>query len=1079
ARSATTAHFAVRETANSRPHVTLLRANPPRNGTGVSVTVDCDCEIFEKGDVCPHIVAATLTMRATLGVSVSAGATPPRPDWEAAVSEVLRGLSAESNSRRAVSSVAATPRTLLFFSLQERTSGRWGIYLYSLAASRIPADAFGPEGLAPDGEAIARAIKADKLSSSATAVRTFDGARFPHATPSESQAARAILQAQQYGYYSYHTPTGQYEQILPLLVGSVLVYRGTELSPLRQRLEILPEGTVRAALSLKDENSDLRLQPILLRSSESDDAPVETPLDSKNDQFIFKDPPHLLTGKGLLVPLNGVPTAFRTLTDRRGDSGREIIVPAEAREKFFEQYLLPLAERLPITGDAIVWEEDTSVVPVPRLYLTESDGNLRVQLRFAYGDIEVPYDSSLPVATVQRGTSGPGALRRIRRDSDAEHARFTAIGVGGAFGLKRDDQPGTFVLRARVNAVDFLLHHAPRLVAEGCELYGEENLSGVKVNRSRPTLSLGVSSGIDWFDVDAVLKFGDVEAALSDVKKAIQRRERYVKLADGSIGVIPPEWIERFRFLFALGQETENGLRLSATQALLLDQAISDADGDIRADAEFAARREQLRGFEKIDPVPLPKIGLEAHLYPYQKGGYDWLHFLHEYNFGGCLADEMGLGKTLQALAFLLSLKQSSNLQTGPSIIVVPRSLLFNWEREAKRFTPDLRIHIHADGDRRRDAATLTKDCDILLTTYGILLRDIETLRGIRFHYAILDEAQAIKNPLSQTARAARLLSSDHRLTLTGTPVENGTLEMWSQFAFLNPGLLGSMEKFKEEFAGAIERHQDEVAAQTLRRLTGPFLLRRTKDQVAKDLPPRTENLVYSEMEPAQRKLYNQLRDQYRAQLLGMLEEGPDKSAAGGTQMKILEGLLRLRQVCCHPKLVDPEFEGGSAKFTALLETLETLQAEGHKALIFSQFTKMLALLKTELDKREIPYLYLDGKTRDRQGPVDQFQSDTSVPFFLISLKAGGVGLNLTAADYVIHIDPWWNPAVERQATDRAHRIGQDKPVFVYKFVAKDSVEEKILALQERKRNLVDQLISAEGGLFKSLTRNDIDALFS
>jgi non-specific serine/threonine protein kinase len=233
-----------------------------------------------------------------------------------------------------------------------------------------------------------------------------------------------------------------------------------------------------------------------------------------------------------------------------------------------------------------------------------------------------------------------------------------------------------FVLRARVNAVDFLLHHAPRLVAEGCELYGEENLSGVKVNRSRPTLSLGVSSGIDWFDVEAVLKFGDVEAALSDVKKAIRRRERYVKLADGSIGVIPPEWIERFRFLFALGEETENGLRLSATQALLLDQAIADADGDIRADAEFAARREQLRGFEKIAPVPLPETGLEARLYPYQKGGYDWLHFLHEYHFGGCLADEMGLGKTLQALAFLLSLKQrDGDNQSTPSIIVVPRSL--------------------------------------------------------------------------------------------------------------------------------------------------------------------------------------------------------------------------------------------------------------------------------------------------------------------------------------------------------------------------------------------------------------------
>jgi non-specific serine/threonine protein kinase len=357
--------------------------------------------MFERGNVCPHIVAATLAMRASLGVPNSIA--PPRPDWEAAVTEVLRGLSTEASGRRTGSPATTTLRTLLFFSLQERSSGRWGIYLYSLAASRLPADAFGPEGRAPDGEAITRAIKADKLSGSATVVRTFDVARFPHTTPAESQAARAVLQAQQYGYYSYHTPSGQYEQILPLLVGSVLVYRGTELSPLRQRIEVLPEGTAKAALSLKEEKNDLRLVPTLLRYSETEDVPLETALDSKNDQFIFKEPPHLLTGKGLLVPLNGVPAAFRSLADRRGDSSREIVIPAEAREKFFEQYLLPLAERLPITGNAIVWEEDTSVAPVPRLYLTENDGNLKVHLRFAYGDIEVPYDPSLPAATVQRG----------------------------------------------------------------------------------------------------------------------------------------------------------------------------------------------------------------------------------------------------------------------------------------------------------------------------------------------------------------------------------------------------------------------------------------------------------------------------------------------------------------------------------------------------------------------------------------------------------------------------------------------------------------------------------------------------
>jgi non-specific serine/threonine protein kinase len=492
------------------------------------------------------------------------------------------------------------------------------------------------------------------------------------------------------------------------------------------------------------------------------------------------------------------------------------------------------------------------------------------------------------------------------------------------------------------------------------------------------------------------------------------------------------------------------------------------------------ARRERLRQFERITPRPLPESGLTAPLYPYQKAGYDWLHFLHDYGFGGCLADEMGLGKTWQALALLLSLRRGADgarTLEAPDLVVVPRSLLFNWQREASRLTPDLRVRIHADNRRARDIAGLTEDADLILTTYGVLLRDIETLRTTCFHYAILDESQAIKNPLSQTARAARLLRAEHRLVLTGTPVENGAVELWSQFAFLNPGMLGGLERFREEFASAIERHQDVAAAGALRKITSPFLLRRTKDQVAKDLPPRTEHLVTTQMEPAQRKLYDQLRDRYRAQVLGLLDEsGP---TAGGAQMKILEGLLRLRQVCCHPRLVEADYTGGSAKFDVILESLETLRAEGHKALIFSQFTSALALLRDELERREIPYLYLDGRTRDRQTPVDRFQSDSSIPFFLISLKAGGVGLNLTAADYVMHLDPWWNPAVERQASDRAHRIGQDKPVFVYKYVMQDSVEEKILTLQERKRTLVDQLISAEGGLFKSLTRDDIAGLFT
>jgi len=346
---------------------------------------------------------------------------------------------------------------------------------------------------------------------------------------------------------------------------------------------------------------------------------------------------------------------------------------------------------------------------------------------------------------------------------------------------------------------------------------------------------------------------------------------------------------------------------------------------------------------------------------------------------------------------------------------------------------------------------------------------------GYEFGNVILDEAQEIKNPLDETAKAARLLRATHRLTLTGTPVENNTLELWSQFAFLNPGLLGSSDYFRKEFAAPIERQSDEATAQLLRKIVYPFILRRTKDQVARELPPRTERTLECEMEAGQRKLYDETRDYYRALLLKLIDdEGINKS-----RFKVLEGLLRLRQICNHPRLVKATTKLQSAKFELLIETLTTLHAEGHKALVFSQFVKMLKLIEAELKKRKIAYAYLDGSTTNRQTRVDTFQTDASIPFFLISLKAGGVGLNLTAADYVIHVDPWWNPAVEMQATDRTHRIGQDKPVFVYKLITRDSVEEKILELQNRKRQLETQLITTETKFFKSLTPDDITHLFS
>lgn len=744
----------------------------------------------------------------------------------------------------------------------------------------------------------------------------------------------------------------------------------------------------------------------------------------------------------------------------------------EALTTFRERYFAELVKRAPISGNALHWEE-VRAVPVPRLYLSQKgDAPIEAELRFGYDKYELPAHPNAPAEELRLSDEILGGVKIIR-DLEKE-ATYAAIVGEATYGLKRAgaERPGVYTLRARTHPLDFFLKHIPALAAQGFEIYGEESI--LKVNRARPTFSLTISSGIDWFDVKAVVKYGDQEVKFSEIRRALKRGERYVKLADGSVGQIPEEWLERYKHLLGLSEETEEGLRVRDTQLFLLDELLAEADTKAIAE-EFNARRDRLRAFERIEPQPLP-CGFNGELRPYQKAGYDWLHFLHQYGFGGILADDMGLGKTVQTLVFLLSLKQRGAL-SRPALLVVPKSLLVNWQRESARFTPDLRF-LEFTGMTRKKDTSLFDDYDVVITTYGTMLRDIEFLREYRFSYAILDESQAIKNPLAKSSKAARLLQSDHRLCLTGTPVQNNAYELWSQFAFLNPGLLGSLDYFKSEFVNVIEKRDEaaQAALEVLRRLTYPFVLRRTKEMVAQELPPLTERIIFTDLEPAQRKLYQDVREYYRAQLLGLIEEDQD---INDVRFKILEGLLRMRQVCIHPKLVDPSYHGESAKFEALLDTLETLREEGHKALVFSQFVQTLSLLRKEMDARGMVYAYLDGQTENRQAQVDRFQNDPQVPFFLISLKAGGLGLNLTAADYVIHIDPWWNPAVEMQATDRAHRIGQDKPVFVYKFIARETVEEKMLLLQERKRELVEQLVAADESSFKSLTKEDVQLLFS
>ncbi len=1001
------------------------------------IYASCTCPQRNYWMLCRHRVAALLALRAHLLKN-------PPSVWRAVIGKVV-----ETQHQRA----PVVHHAGIVFSVQRNTMTGWTIMPYALSGRYLP-----PEALRTS-ESLAEAIAALNLSGQARPVRSrISRVSYPCASAETVYAVNMTIVANSsapYVYYSFGAdPSAIYDPVLPSLVNQ-LVYIGEQDDPLQYRVRVLTEPAVVEMKVEQGEQGALRVSAHLNAAGE------RIALDPRDTEIFIRKPLWLLVGE-LLLPVADADDAIETLIEHP-----DLLIPPNEQEEFLDRYLLPLAERLPLSGDLLRWEE-IDAAPTPRVYLSESEGTLRAQLRFAYGEYEVQAEKSPPQSIIRR-KPGATTLVRIRRHVEEESACLNDLATT-AYGLKKGADTGWFELRKAVHPLDFLLHRIPLLTQRGFEIFGEDQIKTARVNRNRPQISFRISSGIDWFDLEAVVSFGDLEVPLKEVRRAIRRREKYLKLADGTIGAIPDEWIERYRHLFALGAETEQGVRLSHGHLTLIDQVLADADR-AQTDAEFERRRERLRSFERIQTQPLPR-GFRGELRHYQRAAYDWLHFLNEYGFGGCLADDMGTGKTVCTLAFLQSLEERQ--PDGPaSLIVMPRSLLFNWERESATFTPDLRVYVHHDTDRVDDPA-LFDHYDLVLTTYNTMLRDIQMLRRYRFRYAILDESQAIKNPLAETSKAARLLNAERRLALTGTPVENSALELWSQFAFLNPGLLGNLDYFREEFVTPIEKKQDQETAQFLRKMVYPFILRRTKDQVAPELPPRSERLLETEMEPAQRRLYIRQRDYYRALLLGLI----DNEGINNARMKVLEGLLRLRQICNHPRLVDPGFRGSSGKFELLMETLGVLAAEGHKALIFSQFVQMLTLIREALDARSIRYAYLDGQTRQRQQEVDRFQNDETLPFFLISLKAGGIGLNLTAADYVIHVDPWWNPAVEMQATDRSHRIGQVKPVFVYKLVTRDSVEEKILHLQQRKRDLVEQLITADAGMLKSITREDVEALF-
>ena len=735
-----------------------------------------------------------------------------------------------------------------------------------------------------------------------------------------------------------------------------------------------------------------------------------------------------------------------------------IVIGEDELPAFLESlYAMPRLPEIDLPPDTGLTEIRTPPVPCITILPDPSpwrETHHQIELGFLYGTMRVAGDD----ATATVFDRGALALRHRDLALEAEsRARLASFGVKDEW--IRDRERCLTIPAGRIGA----------LIVELASAGWQVDTEGVPF-RSPGATRAAVRSGIDWFELDAGVLYGDLEVSLHDLIEARRAGETTINLADGSRGLLPLDWLARLGPIAAGSAMVGGAMRYTRLQVGLLDAVLATLP-ETNIDATFEKARDELRAFDKIAPAD-PGSSFVGTLREYQREGLGWLHFLRRFHLGGCLADDMGLGKTVQVLALLDSRRETPDLPRRPSIVIVPRSLVFNWMREAERFTPRLRLLDHT-GVARRAEAIDAESVDLVITTYGTLRRDAAILSAIQFDYAILDEAQAIKNAASASAKAVRLLNADHRLVMTGTPIENRLEELWSLFEFLNPGMLGSASAFATlvRLAGAGDGAGNrDVLARALR----PVILRRTKDQVASDLPARVEHTLSVELEPAQRKFYDGLLGAYRSSVLDRV----DRMGVGKSRMHILEALLRLRQAACHPALADARMtHAPSAKLDALLPALEEVIGQGHKALVFSQFTTFLALVRARLDDAGVTYEYLDGRVRNREARVDRFQNDPACPIFLISLKAGGHGLNLTAADYVYILDPWWNPAVEAQAIDRAHRIGQTRHVIATRLVARDTIEEKILELQASKRALADAILGQDQGVLSQIGRAELELL--
>ncbi|MES3019129.1 MAG: DEAD/DEAH box helicase [Bacteroidota bacterium] len=753
---------------------------------------------------------------------------------------------------------------------------------------------------------------------------------------------------------------------------------------------------------------------------------------------------------------------------------RFISIPKSSEKTYFEKFVGPLIEKHAVYAEGFeIRTEKFDATPVLKLLYVDSE-KPQLQLYFRYGDYIFPAGSDRRISVRTEKKDNDYIFHRIKRSLSWEKNKLNILqelglkSTGSLFLSVFTTDPADLEEDSPFSVINWLNEHHDELETKGFTFEQTDGEKRFVIGKSK--IDLEIRENNDWFDIHAVVHFGPYQIPFIDLKNHIINKIREFKLPSGEIAVIPEHWFAQYSNLLQFTEGTKS-LKLKKHHIGLVNDFANSELANVSMDRKL----QKLSDFEEIEDSDIPKA-FNGVLRPYQKAGYNWFHFLRKYNFGGCLADDMGLGKTVQTLALLQKIKEE-NYEEGihtTSLIIMPTSLVYNWLNEAKKFAPKLKIHPHT-GSFRNKEVELFSNYDVVITTYGITRVDIELLKTLYFNYIILDESQNIKNPASKSFKAVKTLKSKHKLILSGTPVENTVNDLWTQMSFINPGLLGNQHFFYTDFVVPIEKKKDEEKAAKLQALIKPFVLRRTKAQVATELPAKTENLFYCQMSEDQKEYYEKIKSEYRNALLVNLEENAFKRS----QIQVLQGLTKLRQIANHPLMIDEGYEGDSGKFENVIHTLENVLSRGHKVLVFSQFVKQLDIYRRYFNDQHIPFAYLDGATSKRGEVVKEFQANKDIKLFLISIKAGGVGLNLTEADYVFILDPWWNPAVEQQAIDRTHRIGQNKNVFIYKFITKDTVEEKILALQNRKRKVAESLITTEESFVKSLTAKDIADILS